>query len=167
MAYFDSAPSMADLRDGTSQTMLASETLMGSERDLTGPRPEDHRYQLGWPPNLRFGTGVPGFNGIANPDLAAPAATCANWQGSRAHAWLFGRSMQSTFSAYLPPNPRMPDIAGQMHMGFDSARSNHPGGVNTLYADGHVRFVKDSIQLGTWRALASRAGGEVISADAF
>jgi hypothetical protein len=33
--------------------------------------------------------------------------------------------------------------------------------------DGSVRFVKDSIALATWRALGSRAGGEVVGADAY
>ena len=36
-----------------------------------------------------------------------------------------------------------------------------------LYCDGHVVFVKDTVNLGIWRAISTRAGGEVISADAF
>ena len=39
--------------------------------------------------------------------------------------------------------------------------------MNVLYCDGHIQFVKDSISLLTWRGLSTRAGGEVISADAF
>jgi hypothetical protein len=38
--------------------------------------------------------------------------------------------------------------------------------VNLLLLDGSVRFIKSSINLGTWNALGTRAGGEVISADA-
>jgi hypothetical protein len=37
--------------------------------------------------------------------------------------------------------------------------------VNTLLGDGSVRFTKDTISLTTWKALSSRNGGEVISAD--
>ena len=33
--------------------------------------------------------------------------------------------------------------------------------------DGSVRFIKSSINLSIWNALGTRAGGEVISADAF
>jgi hypothetical protein len=33
-------------------------------------------------------------------------------------------------------------------------------------ADGSVRFVKESISMNTWRAVGTRAGNEVISADA-
>ena len=45
--------------------------------------------------------------------------------------------------------------------------SQHPGGVNTLMGDGSVRFIKDSVDLATWRALGTRNGGEVIGADAY
>ena len=39
------------------------------------------------------------------------------------------------------------------------------GGVNFLFADGHVSFLKTTISQQTYRALATRAGGEVVSAD--
>jgi prepilin-type N-terminal cleavage/methylation domain-containing protein/prepilin-type processing-associated H-X9-DG protein len=45
--------------------------------------------------------------------------------------------------------------------------SNHPGGVNLCLADGSVRFVKDSVGLQAWWALGTRAGGEVISSDSY
>jgi hypothetical protein len=47
-----------------------------------------------------------------------------------------------------------------------TARGYHPGGVNALCGDGSVKFIKNSIQLSTWRALGTRSGGEVISGDA-
>ena len=50
---------------------------------------------------------------------------------------------------------------------FITARSYHPGGVNSLFTDGSVKFVKDSISLITWRALSTPNGGEVVSADAY
>jgi prepilin-type processing-associated H-X9-DG protein len=48
-----------------------------------------------------------------------------------------------------------------------SASSLHPGGVNVTLLDGSVRFIKSSINQQTWWALATRAGGEVISADSY
>jgi prepilin-type processing-associated H-X9-DG protein len=49
---------------------------------------------------------------------------------------------------------------------FIGANSFHPGGTNLLLMDGSVRFVKDGIGLAIWSALGTRAGGEVLSADA-
>jgi prepilin-type processing-associated H-X9-DG protein len=48
-----------------------------------------------------------------------------------------------------------------------AASSYHPGGVNTLFADGSVRFAKNSVSAVTWRGLGTIAGGEVISADSY
>ena len=53
------------------------------------------------------------------------------------------------------------------YSGYHNATSNHPGGVNVGMADGSVRFVKSSIAMQIWWALGTRAGGEVISADAY
>ncbi len=45
--------------------------------------------------------------------------------------------------------------------------SRHPGGVNVLFGDGSVKFIKDSVNLIAWQALGTRAGGEVVSADSY
>jgi prepilin-type N-terminal cleavage/methylation domain-containing protein/prepilin-type processing-associated H-X9-DG protein len=52
-------------------------------------------------------------------------------------------------------------------LGAITSRSFHFGGVNALFADGSVHFVRDSINLATWQALGTMAGGEVISADSY
>jgi prepilin-type N-terminal cleavage/methylation domain-containing protein/prepilin-type processing-associated H-X9-DG protein len=46
-------------------------------------------------------------------------------------------------------------------------KSKHPGGANFLFADGTVKFLKATVNKYTYAALGSRAGGEVISADAY
>ena len=48
-----------------------------------------------------------------------------------------------------------------------AARSRHPGGVNALFCDGHVRFLKDTIDVGSWQALGSRNGSEAVGADRY
>jgi prepilin-type processing-associated H-X9-DG protein len=53
------------------------------------------------------------------------------------------------------------------NQGHIAARSYHPGGVNVAFCDGSVKFIKDSINMTTWRGLGSRSGGEVISADSY
>ena len=41
-------------------------------------------------------------------------------------------------------------------------RSLHPGGGNFAMGDGSVKFIKESIDLATYRKLATRAGNEVV-----
>ena len=87
------------------------------------------------------------------------------------------------FMTYTTPNSPIPDqlaeaeYCGQGFDGnppcntnipaFNAARSRHPGGVHVLFGDGHVKFIRDAIDVGVWRALGSPAGGEVVSADAY
>lgn len=46
-------------------------------------------------------------------------------------------------------------------------KSNHPGGVNCLFGDGTVRFIKNSISLPILCAIGSKNGGEVVSSDSY
>ena len=48
-----------------------------------------------------------------------------------------------------------------------AASSYHPGGVNCLFMDGSVHFIKNSVNFASWYALATPAGGEVISSDSY
>ncbi len=59
-------------------------------------------------------------------------------------------------------NPPTTGIAGLL-----SASSYHPGGVNVGFLDGSVHFIKNSVSQTTWWALATKAGGEIISSDSF
>ncbi len=47
------------------------------------------------------------------------------------------------------------------------AGSIHPGGFNAAFADGSVRFIKTTIDLNVFRALITRAGGEVVNQGGF
>ena len=46
-----------------------------------------------------------------------------------------------------------------------SAASRHIGGVQGMLGDGSIRVVNDSIDLSVWRALGSRASGEVANLE--
>lgn len=48
------------------------------------------------------------------------------------------------------------------HGGFNS---RHMGGSTFAFGDGHVTFISDSIALVTYRALSTRAGGEVAKSE--
>ena len=61
------------------------------------------------------------------------------------------------------PNGQIPDaLQGGPWFGIATARSLHPGGVNSLMADGSVRFVKGSIARMVWRGLGTRNGDELV-----
>ena len=47
------------------------------------------------------------------------------------------------------------------------ASAYHTGGVNVGILDGSVKFIKNSVSTATWYALATKAGGEIISADSY
>jgi prepilin-type processing-associated H-X9-DG protein len=46
-------------------------------------------------------------------------------------------------------------------------QSQHPGGMNTSFCDGSVRFIKNSINQNTFRAISTRNFGEVLSSDSY
>ncbi len=66
----------------------------------------------------------------------------------------------------VPGTPCVPGGSSSLQF-YIGSRSAHPGGVNSSFCDGSVRFVKNTISLLVWQALFSAAGGEVISADQY
>lgn len=46
---------------------------------------------------------------------------------------------------------------------YEAFRGDHPGGVNFVMLDGSVRFIEETISDQTLNALATRAGGEIIT----
>ncbi len=86
----------------------------------------------------------------------------------------YGHLHNTIYNHLFPPNSGFSDCnSGQSFIdspnesGITSARSYHPGGVNTLFGDGSVRFVKSSVNVQVWRAVGTRNGGEVVSADQY
>jgi prepilin-type N-terminal cleavage/methylation domain-containing protein/prepilin-type processing-associated H-X9-DG protein len=67
------------------------------------------------------------------------------------------------------PWPDEPWVNVPNHRGSkaDDFWSLHPGGCNFLMGDGSVRFIKETVNPMVFSALASRAGGEVVSSDQF
>ena len=68
--------------------------------------------------------------------------------------------------AQLPLGPAVPRCAPE-GSSFINASSYHPGGCNFAFADGSVRFIKDSVNMLTYQSLGTRGSGEVISSDSY
>jgi prepilin-type processing-associated H-X9-DG protein len=62
----------------------------------------------------------------------------------------------------MTPNEKSCINGNAYQQGAWTASSFHPSGVQLLFADGRVQFVRDEIESNVWRALASRNGGETI-----
>jgi prepilin-type processing-associated H-X9-DG protein len=156
--YIESAVKLADIPDGTSNTMLFSErdwsTLKAPNRDNFPDA--TYWWNSGWWTHTTFVAMAPPNFSRRHPEYLE--------QGSW---WLFNVI----------------------------ASSQHPGGVNVAFTDGSVRFIKGTISswpedpaqggrpLGVrttvpftgygdgkpdvWQYLATRKGGEVISADSY
>jgi prepilin-type N-terminal cleavage/methylation domain-containing protein/prepilin-type processing-associated H-X9-DG protein len=85
--------------------------------------------------------------------------------------WSAGEYTNSVGNINRTPNSKSPDCSAWGGVGTGignfSARSSHPGGVNILFGDGHVAFVKDSVAPTVWLYLGTRSGNEVLSGDQY
>ena len=80
------------------------------------------------------------------------------------NAWAECRRYVSSFRVTANPLnfPPMQSIVPRHNAvrGNGGFASSHTGGANFLYMDGHVTFTSDSIDIGMYRALSTRVGGE-------
>ena len=148
--YYGSEGRFRDILDGTSHTIVFSETLMGNGMAAT-TRPVKEHDAVAWV----------GHRAIVNPDVKAlTSGPVWAWNGYRGYAWILGKAYSTTFNTYLPPNPKHPDVS-VLSFGWFGARSHHEGGVHVTLADGSVRFVSESIDLKLWQNAGSIADLEV------
>jgi prepilin-type processing-associated H-X9-DG protein len=175
----------AAIQDGTSNTAAHSEWLKG-RNILTG-------RQAVWTGTMAYsrnpGSYWPGPNGnivTLQQVLQQVASKCqpnvnspATWD-QKGMAWVNNLAgVGGGYSHLLAPNkpacfypqynyPKYNEPApGNDDVTMINAQSNHPGGVNVGFLDGSVRFIKDTVSLPTWGAIATKAGGEIVSADQF
>lgn len=135
--YHQSRTRIADIVDGTSNTMMASEGIIRGGRSNphnNWGNPADY-WNTGWA-GIYFSALEP-----PNTPLSDRVHTC------RSTSW--------------PLSP-CTSISGSGANARNFARSMHPGGVHVLFCDGAVRFISSNIDTVTFRALATRMGHEVI-----
>ena len=172
-----------NIRDGTSNTGLFSERLIGLNappaNTTTRNSPDFKRFVFNAP------TGMP-WQGSTAQNLAfvrscnsIPGTTVATNATANGIYWAADYIWYVVVNAYthngtpntVECNNPSDYFATWATLGNPSGsappNSNHPGGVNLCFADGSVRFVKDSVNIQTWWGLGTRAGGEVISSDAY
>ncbi|MFO0957327.1 MAG: DUF1559 domain-containing protein [Isosphaeraceae bacterium] len=174
-------------------------------------------WPVWWPGNIAYGTGTMYWGGVvkiadvtdgtSNTMLAGESAfgLLAPADQSGYIWWNSGYWADSSYSTRYPPNYARKVLSKIVSKGWwavpmDGAGSFHPGGSNFAFADGSVKFLKDSIsswsidenqaaqtggpvpmglnfasgvwsigtgQPGVYQALSTRSRGEVISADAY
>jgi prepilin-type N-terminal cleavage/methylation domain-containing protein/prepilin-type processing-associated H-X9-DG protein len=159
--YINSATRAADIRDGLSNTMAMSESLLGAgPAPLTNAASVDRRTVYAYLQHA--------------PLIEADRQNVKQWNVSnpRGFSWADGEYRCTLYNHYWGPNALEVDCISSwqsrsdpskayVSYGWRAARSNHPGGVNGLLADGSVKLYNDSIDLKVWQGLATRAGNEL------
>jgi prepilin-type N-terminal cleavage/methylation domain-containing protein len=155
--------SFAAFTDGTSQTMLTSEVKA-------------------WTPYRRNG-GPPATTVPATAAAASTVTASGTEFKETGHTeWPDGRVHHEGFTTTLPPNSRVPCVNGAVTYDCDynswqegkngtsgspsyaiiTSRSYHVGVVQVAMVDGSSKSISENIDLGVWRSLGTRSGGEVV-----
>jgi prepilin-type N-terminal cleavage/methylation domain-containing protein/prepilin-type processing-associated H-X9-DG protein len=162
-----SAPrTIASFTDGTSSTAIYSEWIKG-QAVATGTSKNGllEVYNLGQ--NSDFFRTDHQFMQLCNTVPITSANQQWQWKGEW---WGYGATM--IYSHTQTPNRTScvyHDINqdGRGTITMAAASSNHPGGVNVLFMDGSVRFVKNSVNYRPWYAIATPSAGEAISPTSY
>jgi prepilin-type N-terminal cleavage/methylation domain-containing protein/prepilin-type processing-associated H-X9-DG protein len=141
--------SVADFKDGLSQTILVSEIITGVGDKLEANGAVDMRGAWAFPMVGAI------YLHRQGPNSRVPDALRISFCTPQAQA----SPVNPCESASLPSDKHIFERV--------AARSMHSGGVNSLFGDGHVEFYNDSVALPVWRALSTIKGGGPPSTEGF
>src|ERR1019366_8955822 len=161
---------IASVLDGLSNTVLASETLSGSNSaGATAIYPFDVFYTS----NGLF-TAIVNRNNPTQAELDTIGSTAKNspsgYRSNNGTLWAWYSASNASFNTAAPPNWSWPTAGGDCcpggahdwGYGIIPPRSMHSGGVNVLLGDGSVHFITNNIALLTWQHLGNRADGQTV-----
>jgi len=154
--------SLSRFIDGTSNTAIFSEWVKGPAQGA---------------PAYNSNVLSVSYNAVSNFQ-APPYINYVDWQYAQqcqnsmvTQNWMWkgeywaAASGSDIYGHSQPPNRRACHW-GDVGSSMDGASSMHPGGVNVLFGDGSVKFIKNSVSYVSWYALATPSGGEAVSQDA-
>jgi len=160
--------SIATVTDGTSNTAIFSEYVKGSGRGITNKSKNGRGMVYNGTSAVDAFDGQPDPNYKHYQDCRTNGTTMIwDYKGER---WIEHSSARGGVYHHInPPNQKSCAFGSGNVTTVDTntaASSNHSGGVNVCMMDGSVKFVKDTVNIQTWYAIATTQGGEVVSADA-
>jgi prepilin-type N-terminal cleavage/methylation domain-containing protein/prepilin-type processing-associated H-X9-DG protein len=171
---------IADVRDGTSNTVAFAEAVVGEKSTAilgkgngTGAIANGNGLADAYDVSSQKGTVQAGLTALKADMQLCDAAFLTARNNDKGRAWGMGAPGFTMFNTVVTPNGarwaacRYGCCPQSGHAHMEVANSYHSGGVNVCFADGSVKFIKDSIAYPTWWALGTRANGETISSDAY
>jgi prepilin-type N-terminal cleavage/methylation domain-containing protein/prepilin-type processing-associated H-X9-DG protein len=159
---------IADVTDGLSGTVAFSETVKGNGQTNAATLSDKGRQFALFNTSGYMTASLPATSFLPPSTVVAGCSKPDVWANDRGREWSRGSFIMASYNHFYTPNSPNPDCTDSGRAAaVTAARSLHPGGVNVLFCDGHIQFAKNSVNVTTWRGLSTRAGNEVISADAF
>ncbi len=153
--------SPAEFTDGLEHTAAISEKRRGDEDEIRFT-PETDGFVLP-------GGATPSREALRSLCESTSAAVVPHYSDA-GFTWLLAGPRNTWYNHIEPPNAPLPDCALRVthpETGIFTARSQHPGGVNVLFASGTVRFISQTVNLPIWRGMGSRNGHETIDFSRF
>ena len=174
---------MATIRDGTSNTIAMAECMIGQNQGMWNTNKRDPMYRVVTGAHLTQSPAIGSDRSFTNSatDIATINTYYDNclsmydagsgWEGQSDEQGRFWTACNSWWAPYcttlVGPNagPGCDDNGSVTQVQVKEPSSYHPGGVQTLRADGSVSFASETIDQATWIALGTIKGGESVQAQ--